>query len=941
MEQPKEQKQTNRVTFWGSIQNRLILSFLLVGLIMLALVGITVSQIGNILSKDNYVIEKVQPTQIYAYYLSSEVKESNLLLHIYLFDKVGEQSNKEERNIIWEDKILPLQDSLKQFSKSWESLEARMIFASIETNLFELRRVQEKTEKLADNTLEYDSLNNKIKTIDGKITDNPILNPFKSFDETLSLIKALDKDIADLASIQQKVRFQKINVEVAQSLTVFVWIEIIIVVLALLVAFLLSSFLIRSLKRSVKSIRHYLDEFSLGNVPWVHISYENEIMALTDNLTTFAKNLQKITDFATEVGKGNFESDISVFKNKGDIGASLAELRSGLAQVAIEDKQRNWINEGIALFSNILRNTDSQKTYDEFIANLVRYVEANQGSIFVVQGTDKNAILELKAIYAYDRKRFVNKSIKMGQGLVGQTWQDKDLVYLEEVPDNFVQINSGFGEAPPKSILIVPIMMNEEYLGAIELASFKKFEQYQIEFVQRTAEILVSLVSAIKKTEETEVLLQESQDKAELMKAQEEELKLTVEQLETTQQQIVQNQIELKGQKQALDQILITVEFDMNGRILSANDIFLQAMKYENLDSVVGLPHEVLIPPQDRVSEKYINLWKNLKKGLGFTGEVKRITKEGLEVWLSATYTVVKDEEGNFLKVIKIANEITQEKQRNLDFARQLEAINRANAIVEFDINGYIKTANNLYLKMVGYTLEELRGKHHRLLIPEEEKALKEEAVLWRRIQRGETMTGDFRRQPKDGKDIWLYGSYNVILDMNNNPYKVVKFAHDITASVELEKQKNALTKEKQILTQRTQELNVNLRKNKEKIENLQTQYKEAYLEQKNYLNIINQNFLRVEFTPRGTVRDCTKSFAQVLEYEEISDLIGFDKNRIFDFGTEDIDKVWGNMIKKMESKQATFTLITKTNGRIELKGSLNPIQDIDKNLSKLILVAY
>jgi len=227
----------------------------------------------------------------------------------------------------------------------------------------------------------------------------------------------------------------------------------------------------------------------------------------------------------------------------------------------IEEKKRNWASEGLAKFGNLLRsNKESTVLFDELISGLTQYVKANQGGLFLVDNKDDETVINLKSCYAYDRKKFVDKNIIPGQGLIGQAYYEKDIIYLKDIPDNYLNITSGLGESLPKSVLIVPLMINESVEGFFEIASFTEFEPHQIEFLKNLGENVASFISINRINEKTKYLLEETQQQAEEMKSQEEEMRQNMEELQATQEEMQRKEKEYLSRIKELEQDQTTAE---------------------------------------------------------------------------------------------------------------------------------------------------------------------------------------------------------------------------------------------------------------------------------------------------------------------------------------------------------------------------------------------
>jgi methyl-accepting chemotaxis protein len=222
------------------------------------------------------------------------------------------------------------------------------------------------------------------------------------------------------------------------------------------------------------------------------------------------------------------------------------------------------------------------------------------------------------------------------------------------------------------------------------------------------------------------------------------------------------------------------IEFDLDGTILLANANFLATLKYE-LDEIVGQHHRIFVEPEYATSEDYAEFWARLAKGEFLSDEFKRIDKNGDDVWIQATYNPILDAEGNPIKVVKFATDITSQKLRAADTNGQIAAIGRSQAVIEFDLDGTILHANQNFLDAVGYQLNEVVGQHHRIFVKPEEAASSEYKAFWARLAGGEFNAAEYERIRKDGESIWIQASYNPILDADGRPFKVVKYATDVT----------------------------------------------------------------------------------------------------------------------------------------------------------------
>jgi len=240
---------------------------------------------------------------------------------------------------------------------------------------------------------------------------------------------------------------------------------------------------------------------------------------------------------------------------------------------------------------------------------------------------------------------------------------------------------------------------------------------------------------------------------------------------------------EAMGKIAAMDRSQAMIEFALDGTILTANENFLTVMGYR-LDEIQGRNHSIFVEPSYRDSADYRAFWEKLRQGDYQAAEYKRIGKGGREVWIQASYNPILDPSGRPLKVVKFATDVTARKMRQSDMEGQLEAIAKSQAVIEFELDGTIRTANRNFLDAMGYRLEEVKGRHHSIFVEPGYRDSAEYRAFWDKLRNGEFQTAEFRRIHKTGRDVWIQASYNPILDPDGKPYKVVKFASDVTAQV-------------------------------------------------------------------------------------------------------------------------------------------------------------
>lgn len=239
----------------------------------------------------------------------------------------------------------------------------------------------------------------------------------------------------------------------------------------------------------------------------------------------------------------------------------------------------------------------------------------------------------------------------------------------------------------------------------------------------------------------------------------------------------------VQAELQALHRSQAVIEFELDGSIRTANENFCKALGYQ-LDEIRGRHHSLFVAAEDQASDEYKTFWADLAQGRFKSGEFRRIAKGGREIWIQATYNPILDGDGRPVKVVKFASDITQAKLRAADWRGQVDAIGKSMAVIEFELDGTIRHANENFCKALGYALDEIRGRHHSMFVDAKERGGADYKRFWSELGAGKFQSGEFRRVTKSGRDIWIQATYNPILDAGGRLYKVVKFASDITEQV-------------------------------------------------------------------------------------------------------------------------------------------------------------
>lgn len=313
--------------------------------------------------------------------------------------------------------------------------------------------------------------------------------------------------------------------------------------------------IVTSFRKSLQRSGTLLEKLVQGETADPVPATGDEIGNIIGAANQLSLHMQKASDFAQNIGNGNVEFQFEPIGERDVLGISLLHMRDKLNSINEEDKKRNWSTEGLAKFAVIMRQNEGYEALTNMIiAELVKYTKSNQGGIFIVnRDSEKDVHLQLMACYAYERKKFLEKRIEVGEGLLGQCYLEAETIYMEEIPDSYIHITSGLGEANPSSLLIVPLKVNDLVEGVIELASFQRMAPYEIEFVEKVGEIIASEISKSRITESTKVLLQASQKQAQELRTKEEEMRQNMEEVQATQEELQRQTLEMKEVQKRLE----------------------------------------------------------------------------------------------------------------------------------------------------------------------------------------------------------------------------------------------------------------------------------------------------------------------------------------------------------------------------------------------------
>ena len=348
--------------------------------------------------------------------------------------------------------------------------------------------------------------------------------------------------------------------------------------LLFIIQFVLAVYLAFSFAKSTASPIRLIDaritDLSEGIFPEpLQVMGRDEIAHTSISFNNLLNRINVASEFAKKIGQGELDIEYDVNYANDVLGSSLQSMHIQLKSVAQENERRNWINEGLAKFVDLLRKTDDiEMFYNLILSNLIKYIGANQGYFYVVNDQNKEDVfMEIAAVYAYGKQRYLEEKnqIRFKQGLVGQAWFDMDTLFFTEIPEEYVKITSGVGEATPRCIAIIPLISNDEVVGAIEIASFSVLDNYKIEFVNKLSETLANAISSLKTSANTLKLLEQSQMLTADLREQEEEIRQNMEEMNATQEEMERKEREMNRRMNELENELL--ELRNKNEIMSVN----------------------------------------------------------------------------------------------------------------------------------------------------------------------------------------------------------------------------------------------------------------------------------------------------------------------------------------------------------------------------------
>lgn len=635
--------------------------------------------------------------------------------------------------------------------------------------------------------------------------------------EVIAAIENIEMNTGELQLRCENVRNQivKERNEEQQS-TVYFLVFLIIIIIIIGIGIYINYYF---LMKPVFVISHEIDKIAEGDLKNAGrragfqnlVGQKNETGRIAQRIWYLRNHLMQKVDFISKLSNGEYHTEFDLSGDKDMIGKALLEMKQSFANAAEaenkrkeKDKQQQALTEGQNAIAQILRsNTDNieQLSY-EVIQYIVSFLDVNQGAIFIKNDDDEQDVyLELTAAIAYGQKRILNKRMEMNEGITGRAIQEKRTVHLTEIPDEYIDISSGLGQAQPKVLLIVPLQFNEEIFGAVEIASFQPVASHQIQFVEEISGSIASSISSLKISIKTTRLLAASKQQADELAAKEEQMRENMDKLKTIQEESARKEAEAVGFVNSVNHSIIRADYNLEGNLLYANSKFLKKMEYTTFEAEGKHVTEFLY---DVDKDYFMRQWHRIEKGgRHIEEEMHMKTKQG-GIWLLVTYTPVRDVDNSITSILFLGIDIHDQKSKNLDYAGELHAINQSVMKAEFNIDGTIIHANDIFLDTYKYKHNEIENRDIYIFL--DSSQMNTFHNQWRDIVNGKPFAGQIQQLTKNSENLWVQANFNAVRNSWGKVYKIVFIGYDITAQKKMELNSEKQTNELQKVVQENKE---------------------------------------------------------------------------------------------------------------------------------------
>lgn len=551
----------------------------------------------------------------------------------------------------------------------------------------------------------------------------------------------------------------------------------------------------------------------------LNINTGDELEDMANSVNKLIEGLNLTESFAREIGKGNLDAEFKILGDKDLLGISLIDMQSSLKQAKHteeerkqEEQKQNWATQGMARFGDILRQNNDNLNELSFntIRNLVDYTGSNQGGVFILNDNDsEKPFLEMTACYAFDRRKFMEKSVEIGEGLVGRCFREGKTIFMTDVPENYITISSGLGQERPRCLIIVPLRYNDEVLGVIEMATFKEYDKYQVEFIEKLAESIAATIASVRINIRTTELLAKSQQQAEEMQAQEEEMRQNMEELQATQEEMERKRAEQEKLQDDFQKEIMLLNALMNNipdyiyfkdessHFLRISKSMVKLFNAKAPEELVG-KSDFDFHTKDNAEHFFMEEQEIMRTQQPI---VDRIAHEkyddGREQWMSATKMPLFNTNGEVVGTWGISRVITEQKMaeqkvQELEAAVEkleektsghegeyqaiVKALDTTTFVTEYATDGTIIRINEPLQTIMGKTADEVAGKHHADFFRTKADDDASYQEFWDDLRRGVVLQRVFKGSI-GGSRLVLNETYSPVKNNEGNIEKIIAIA--------------------------------------------------------------------------------------------------------------------------------------------------------------------
>jgi PAS domain S-box-containing protein len=546
-----------------------------------------------------------------------------------------------------------------------------------------------------------------------------------------------------------------------------------------------------------------------------------------------------------------------------DLSLALQQMQENLQRISQKHLQQLWLQSAKKEFEQKIKGDSTlPKLLHDIFEFYKSHALASVGAVHLV----KNNVCTLQYVFGSDVNSVQNVISEPIINEIATT--NASRIFTRQETLLFDKYANESDELD--TLLAVPAIFANKTVAVLELVKNGQHTANEMQLLQTLSELAAVNINTVVAKQELENLIH----------------------------QLRSQEHELNNRILAINKSNASIEFDLHGNIISVNQIFLDLLGYDEAD-VIGRHHSMFLVPGQAETAEYLHFWDNLRKGTFHQDEFMRIRKDGQSVWLRGNYNPILDEEGNPIKILKIATDITVAKKQQIEIDAITTAIYKSNLTIEFNLDGHILNANDSFLSLVGYSFDEVVGKHHSILVAPEHRESIEYKTFWKNLKQGLFQAGEYKRVTKSGETVWIKGNYNPIFDTKGNPYKVIKIASDVTNAKKQQIEIDAITV------------------------------------------AIYKSSLAIELDMDGMILNANPIFEDIMGYS-VDEIIGKHHSILLDTeqrDSTDYRQFWANL-QQGEYQEGEFRRITKGGDTVWIKGNYNPIFDTEGKPYKILKIA-